>query len=156
MKPQIAAAINVMFMIGSGMRGFMSLDPGNSARTNVDIYACTAAFLGFAFFAVASPWSSLRNKRCEVIPRPSFFRVSIWWWSDPLQCLWLSIFYCGAMCVGALLRAFSTTDRGLWLFWIYVSMFAGLLLGTLLAHWIFRKRIERVCGSVRDPAQKRS
>jgi hypothetical protein len=133
-------------MIAGGIGGFVSLAPENLTKTNVDIYACTTVFLGFAFFALGSPWYSLREKHCEVIPRPSFFRVSFNWWRDPLQCLWLSICYTGAVAVGAFFRVFWTTDQGRWLFWSYVSMTAGFLLGTLAAQRIFRERIEQVRG----------
>jgi len=143
MKPNIAKRINLLLVLGSGVQGYVSLNPEHLRNVNVDIFACLAVFVGFILFSYGSIEYAIRKRPGMMIRSASWTRFSLLsWWSDPLQNLYLCMIFTGSMAFGALFHVFSTLDVGRWVFGTYVGITLGLLAGTWIAKRKFRDSIE--------------
>ena len=60
------------------------------------------------------------------------------WWSDPLQCLRVSILVLGCLVLGALLSLQHASAQGIMVFWWQSTLLLGFVLGERLAYRLFR------------------
>jgi hypothetical protein len=95
-------------------------------------------------FAIGAVWYSVSGAKQTSLRRPSWKRFSFDWWHDPLQCLFLSTCFMGAMAVGAALRLPGTTSTGSWMFMSFLSMFIGLTIGQGFVYRLYYARIVEV------------
>ncbi|HUJ33132.1 MAG TPA: hypothetical protein VLY23_17760 [Candidatus Acidoferrum sp.] len=118
-------------------------------RTNPDPILCGILLIIIPLFALGTVYYSKyrwdqENKilaRPFTLRKPSWSRNPINWWGDPLQSLFISMCYMGAMAIGASLRHPEISSVGFWTFGVYFCFAIGLLVGQLLAYRVFRERI---------------
>jgi hypothetical protein len=136
-----APFINLALLLLSVWTGYGSLGADALRGTNPDKYLCIAVLVMMPIFAVGAVatfgagHSSLRL--------PSWRRFSINWSRDPLQCLFLTTCFIGAMAVGAALHLPGTSNTGLWMFMTFLCMFIGLIVGQVIAYASNRARLTK-------------
>lgn len=129
--------------------GYKTMDSETLRRTNPDPILCAILLVIMPLFALGTVYYSKyrwdqENKILAhpfKLRKPSWDRNPINWWGDPLQSLFISTCYVGAMAIGASLRHPEISSVGFWAFGVYCSFAIGLLVGQLLAYRIFRERI---------------
>lgn len=129
--------------------GYKTMSSETLRRTNPDPILCGILLVIMPLFALGTVYYSKYrwdedNKilaRPFMIRKPSWNRNPINWWGDPLQSLFISMCYMGAMAIGAFFRRPETTSVGFSTFGVYCCFAIGLLVGQLLAYRIFRERI---------------
>lgn len=101
----------------------------------------SVTFLSFLFF----PYGVIAYARARtacLLPRAAFTRgFSGGWWTDPLQCLRVSILLLGGYLLGALFTVGHTGHQGITVIVCLVPIFLGLLAGELIALKTFRDSI---------------
>jgi hypothetical protein len=135
--------LNLALLILSIWTGYGEMAPNKLTHNNPDAIFCSITLVGMIAFSFGVVWYSLSGARQEPLPRPSWRRFSIDWWHDPLQCLFLSCCFTGAMAVGAAFRLPGTSPTGFWMFSFFVCLFFGLLIGQLLIYSVYRDRMTK-------------
>ena len=133
--------LNVVLLLLSFSTGYAEMAPDNLAHSNPDMIFCTITVVTTIAFSFGAVWYSISGARQDTLRWPSWRRFSIDWWHDPLQCLFLSCCFAGAMAVGAAFRLRGTSPTGFWMFMFFVCLFVGLLIGQLAAYAVHRARI---------------
>jgi hypothetical protein len=144
----IWSLLNILLFGLSVWTGFSEMAPDKLAHSNPDAIFCSVTLIGAIAFSFGTVWYSISGARQEVLRRPSWRRFSIDWWHDPLQCLFLSCSFAGAMAVGAAFRLPGTSATGFWMFMFFVCLFLGLLIGQLAVHLVHRERITKSLPSI--------
>jgi len=135
------AILNLALVLLSLWTGYAEMAPGKLAHSNPDIIFCTITLVTAIAFSFGAVRYSISGAGQQSLRRASWRRFSIDWWHDPLQCLFLSCCFTGAMAVGAALRLPGTTPTGFWMFMFFVCLFLGLLVGQLLVYSVHCERI---------------
>ena len=122
--------------------GNAGIDNGRSyGNTNVDWTFIAISFVSlliFPTFAVSYALSRTSN----TLPRASITRGFVGlWWSDPMQCLLVSIILSAGCFLGSLFTLGNANSQVVMIVWWKASMFIGLLAGTQVAHSKYRNRI---------------
>src|ERR1051325_94605 len=115
--------------------------PERLAHTNPDLIFCSITLVGMIMFSFGTVWYSISGARQRTLRRASWRRFSIDWWHDPLQCLFLSCCFAGAMGVGAAFRLPGTSRTAFWMFMFFACLFFGLLIGQFGVYSVHRSRI---------------
>jgi hypothetical protein len=124
--------------------GYSEMKPENLRHANPDAIFCTIVLMGMIVFSLGSVSYSVSGAKQTTLHRPSWRRFSIDWWRDPLQLLFESSCFTGAMAVGAAFRLPGTTETGFWMFMFFLCMFLGLLIGQLTVYVVYRERIVQI------------
>lgn len=119
------AILNLALVLLSLWTGYAEMAPENLAHSNPDIIFCTIVLVMMILFSFGAVWYSISGARQQTLRRPSWRRFSIDWWHDPLQCLFLSCSFAGAMALGAVFRLPGTSQTGFWMFMFFVWPFLG-------------------------------
>ena len=135
--------LNLALLVLSVWTGYGEMAPDKLAHSNPDVVFCSITLVGMIAFSFGAVWYSLSGARQETLRRPSWRRFSIDCWHDPLQCLFLSCCFTGAMTVGAAFHLPGTSATGFWMFNFFVCLFLGLLIGQLLVYSVYRERITK-------------
>lgn len=135
------AILNLALVLLSLWTGYAEMTPEKLAHTNPDVIFCTIVLVTMIVFSFGVVWYSISGAGQQTLRRASWRRFSIDWWHDPLQCLFLSWCFTGAMAVGAAFRLPGTSSTGFWTFMFFVCLFVGLLVGQLLVYSVHRERI---------------
>ena len=127
-----AVIASLSFAAGAGFFG------EHATRTNVDWVFITVSLLtAFVFPPLALFYA--RSRTSQPFLRPSFMRgFNGGWWSDPLQCLRVSILVLGCLVLGALLSLQHASAQGIMVFWWQSTLLLGFVLGERLAYRLFR------------------
>jgi hypothetical protein len=133
--------LNVALLLLSCSTGYAEMAPDELAHSNPDLIFCTITLVTTIAFSFIAVWYSISGAHQQTLRAPSWRRFSIDWWHDPLQCLFLSCCFAGAMALGAAFRLPGTTRTGFWMFMFFVCLFLGLLIGQLLVYSVHRERI---------------
>jgi hypothetical protein len=136
----IWGVLNLALIGVSVWTGYSEMEPDKLRHANPDVIFC-AVLAGMIAFSLGSVWYSVSGAKQTTLRRASWRRFSIDWWHDPLQGLFLSCCFTGAMAVGAAFRLRATTQTGFWMFMFFVCMFLGLLIGQLAVYKVYRERI---------------
>jgi hypothetical protein len=135
------AALNVALIGLSVWTGYAEMEPQRLSQANPDAVFGTVVLLFTIVFAVGTVWYSVHGEKQTSLRRPSWRRFAIDWWRDPLQCLFMTSCFIGAMMVGAALHLPGTSQTGFWTFMFFASMFVGLLIGQVVAYVVYREHI---------------
>jgi hypothetical protein len=92
--------------------GYRTTSPEGLSRANPDAILCAILLILMPVFALGTVYYSLRWNRDDErilgrpfkLRRPSLNRNPVNWWGDPLQSLFISMCYMGAMAIGASFR----------------------------------------------------
>ena len=133
--------LNVALLLLSFWTGYAEMAPEKLAPSNLDVIFCTITLVTTVVFSFGAVWYSISGARQQTLRRASWRRFSIDWWHEPLQCLFLSCCFAGAMAVGAAFRLPGTSRTGFWMFMFFVCLFLGLLIGQLGVYSVHRDRI---------------
>jgi hypothetical protein len=135
--------LNVALLGLSAWTGYAEMAPEKLAHSNPDVIFCTVTLVGTIAFSFAAVSYSISRARQQTLRRATWRRFSINWWHDPLQCLFLSCCFAGAMALGAAFRLPGSSVTGFWMFMFFVCLFLGLLLGQLVAYAVHHERITK-------------
>ena len=138
---RLGPILNVVLVLLSLWTGYAEMAPDQLLHKNPDAIFCTSVLLGTIVFSFGTAAYSISGAGEKTLRRPSLRRFSINWWHDPLQCLFLSCGFAGAMAVGAALRLPRTSSTGFWMFMSFLCLFPGLLIGKLGVYIVHRERI---------------
>ena len=142
-------SVNIGIIVLGLWGGYETMGSERLRRTNPDPILCGILLVIIPLFALGSVYYSkyrwdLENKilaRPFTLRKPSWNRNPINWWGDPLQSLFISMCYMGAMAIGASVRHPQIGSVGFWTLGVYCCFAFGLLGGQLLAYRIFQVRI---------------
>ena len=133
--------IYVLLALSALWSGYQSLAPQNTANTNADWVFVSVSFVGTALFPTLA-LAIYGSRASGLFPRPSFRRRPVGFWrTDPLQLLRLTMLWTACSAVGALCALPATDQKGVMLFWWWLSLTSGLFLGERLACLVHRRRI---------------
>jgi hypothetical protein len=135
------SVLNVALLGLSVWTGYAEMAHGKLAHSNPDVIFCTVTLVGTIAISFAAVWYSISGARQQTLRRASWRRFSINWLRDPLQCLYLSCCFAGAMALGAALRLPGNSVTGFWMFMFFVCLFLGLLIGQLAVYSLHRESI---------------
>jgi hypothetical protein len=135
--------LNVALLGLSAWTGYAEMAPEKLAYSNPDVIFCTVTLVATIAFSFAAVSYSISRARQQTLRRATWRRFSINWWHDPLQCLFLSCCFAGAMALGAAFRLPGSSVTGFWMFMFFVCLFLGLLLGQLVAYAVHHERITK-------------
>jgi hypothetical protein len=143
---------NIVFVTLAAWGGYRSMAPESLAHTNPDPILCGILLVVMPLFAVGTVSYSVRRSRSNVVMpyalpraftlrRPSWHRNPINWWDDPLQSLFVTTCFMGAMLIGAALHRPRPMigSVGFWTLGIYCSLAIGLAIGQLLVYRVYRR-----------------
>jgi hypothetical protein len=134
--------INLLILAGAPFQGFEQVSPQYVAGTNPDVIFCISSFAGLAIFSLAAVAYALRRHPNLEIRPPSLMRFPLNWWIDPLQCLFISALGTTLMALGSIPGFIHYGGYlGYWTMAWDTSMAAGLWVGIVLVHLIYRKRL---------------
>jgi hypothetical protein len=128
----VSSVLNFLLVGLSLWTGYSAMEPKRLHHANPDATFCLLVLATMILFSFGSVAYSISGAKQTTLRRPSWRRFSIDWWHDPLQCLFLSCCFTGAMALGAALRLPGAPQIGFWMFMFFVCMFLGLLIGLLL------------------------
>ena len=129
--------------------GYKTMASETLRSTNPDPILCGILLVIMPLFALGTVYYSKYrwDQENKILARPFKLRKPSWnrnpinWWGDPLQSLFISMCYMGAMAIGASVRHPEIGSVGFWTFGVYCCFAIGLLGGQLLAYRIFQERI---------------
>jgi len=146
---------NIVFVSLAVWGGYGSMAPERLARTNPDPILCGILLVVMPLFAIGTVYYSILRSRNNVVmpyalPRPFTLRRPSWhrnptnWWGDPLQSLFVTTCFMGAVLIGAALRRPRPTigSVGFWTLGIYCSFAIGLVIGQLLVYRVYRRYLD--------------
>jgi hypothetical protein len=145
----IWCVVNIGLIIAGLWGGYKTMDSETLRRTNPAPILWGILLVVMPLFALGTVYYSKfrwdqENKILSwpfKLRKPSWNRSPINWWDDPLQSLFVSMCYMGAMAIGTSLRRPEIGSVGLWIFGVYCCLTVGLLGGQVLAYRIFQKHI---------------
>jgi|ERR1041385_750751 len=141
---RVWAALNIVLIGLSVWTGYSEMAPERLARANPDFIFCTLVFITTILFSLGAVWYSIRGAKQTTLRRPSWRRFTIDWWHDPLQCLFLSCSFVGAMAIGAAFRLPGTSQTGFWMFMFFLCMFVGFIIGQFTVYVVYGEHVEQV------------
>ncbi len=141
--------VNIGIIVLGLWDGYETMASETVRRTKPDPILCGILLVIMPLFALGAVYYSKyrwdqENKILAwpfKLRKPSWNRNPINWWGDPLQSLFVSTCYMGAMAVGASMRHPEIGSAGFWTLGVYCCIAIGLLVGQLLAYRIFHQRI---------------
>ena len=111
------------------------------SHTNVDWVCVSVAFFGFFIFPYLAI-SYARSRTERPLPRASFSRGFLGgWWTDPLQCLRVSILLLSGSVFGSLFTLPHADHQSFMVIWCMVAILFGSVIGELVALKKFRGSI---------------
>jgi hypothetical protein len=124
--------------------GYCELLPETTAKTNADWIFVSVSFV----ISTAAPSLSIafaRSRGVERFRRPSLTRQPFAWWSDTLQPIRLVVI--GLLCsvVGAAFALKETDAQGVMLFYWFLGMAMGWLIGERIVYAWLRDRVIGSC-----------
>ncbi|SRR6266403_3798518 len=133
--------LNLMLVALGFWGGYKSMAPDRLNHTNADAVACLVILLAMPLFAVMSVGYSIRRWKSDQLSRPSWSRIPLNWWRDPLQSLSIMMCIMAAMAIGAALQHPALGSVGFWTLGVYACFAIGLFVGQILVYRIYRQRI---------------
>jgi hypothetical protein len=121
--------------------GYNSTKPENLRHTNPDPILCLVVLLIMPLFALGSVRYAIRRWKEDSLQRPSWTRNPLNWWGDPLQSLFVSTCFMGAMTMGSSVRHPAFRSVGFWTLGVYACIVVGLSVGQILVYRIYRQHI---------------
>lgn len=130
-----AALVCLSALAGAGVFGT------SSSHTNVDwVFVALSFLLCLAFPLLAVLYA--RSRAAQPFSRASLFRgVRGGWWTDPLQCLRVSILLLAGLLFGALFTLQNANVQSIMIAWWQAAMLLGLLIGERAVYVLFRHNI---------------
>jgi hypothetical protein len=106
----------------------------NQGKTNVDWIFISLSFLVSLIFPTMAV-SYARYRATGRLPAPSLSRGFVGgWWTDPWQCLLLTVLLGSSCFFGSLFTLSHASDQGTMIVWWKGSITLGLIFGSVLAH----------------------
>lgn len=141
--------VNTALIILGLWDGYKTMASETLRRTNPDPILCGIVLVIMPLFALGTVYYSKYrwDQENKILARPFKLRKPSWnrnpinWWGDPLQSLFISMCFMGAMAIGASARHPEFGSVGFWTVGVYFCFAIGLLGGQLLAYGIFQERI---------------
>jgi hypothetical protein len=134
--PIIYAALG----IGALIKGYLSLSPAQTQRTNADWLFVTITLI----LSTLSPLGMMAYSRARgngTYRRPTFHRHPFGWWSDTLQPIRVSLIFAVLYCTGSAWALPHTDAQGKILFYWHLAIAVGMFLGERFVYRVFKERI---------------
>jgi len=138
---QVWYAANILLVLVSPWNGYVSMAPERLRHSNPDAIFCVSILFIMPLFSIWSVYYSVHHWNRDKLPRPSWNRNPLNWWSDPLQSLFMSTCLTLGLAVGSALRRPSVGSVAFWMLGMYICAALGLFIGQILVYRIYRERI---------------
>jgi hypothetical protein len=118
-----------------------SVSGASSSRTNVDwVFVAISFLLCLVFPSLVLLYA--RSRAALPFSRASLFRgLRGNWWSDPLQCLRVSVLLLAGLVFGALFSLKNADAQSIIVMWWQAAMLLGLVIGERAVYVLFRHNI---------------
>ena len=123
--------------------GFYAMSPGSVAHSNVDWVPVVLLLVAIPSFVVVSVACLVSQHKGLILRAPTWERFSFDWQHDPLQFFYEFAGSMAGVVLGGALRLPPSSVTGWWVFASLVAFFLGLVVGILLLHAFFRRRITK-------------
>jgi hypothetical protein len=133
--------VNLILIALAFRVGYLALTPDRLRHTNPDAVFCLSILLVMPLFALWAVTYSIKRWKVDPLPRPSWNRIPLRWWRDPLQALFVTTCIAAATAIGSAVRQPTFGSVGFWTLGMYASIAIGLFVGQILVYRIYRQRI---------------
>ena len=138
---QASRVLNVALIALGFFGGYMSLDPDSIRETNSDLILYLMIIVVVPMVMIFGIYYSVARLKVTELRRPSWERIPLRLWYDPLQYLFTITFVCLAAMVGSGLHSWLIDWAGIWISELFGAMVVGLLIARVIAYRIFQNRI---------------
>jgi len=129
--------VNTFLVLYAPWTGYSRMSPSMLQRTNPDVFYCLTIVVTMPLLVLGT----LAISRSTQFLKPSWDRSPLLLWSDPLQSFFVGTCVSLGVVLGSALRLPQVGTLGFWTLLSFLSVFIGLLIGQVIAYWVYRHRI---------------